>query len=70
MVIAQGGGCAICAATHRLVVDHDHATGAVRALLGDRCNRALGVVGDDVKLLADLADYLVAHRADVSISIP
>lgn len=44
MLTAQGGGCAICGAkpkTRRLHVDHDHATGEVRALTCHRCNRNL-----------------------------
>lgn len=42
---AQDGRCAICmrvARTRRLAVDHDHNTGAVRALLCYRCNEYLG----------------------------
>lgn len=61
MLAAQGGGCAICSSTHRLCVDHDHQTGAVRKILCDRCNLALGVVDDDHELLNKLADYLLAH---------
>ena len=48
MVLAQGGGCAICGATTssprrpRLHVDHCHKTGAIRGALCSRCNGALG----------------------------
>jgi len=44
LLVAQGGGCAICGTTpksRRLHVDHDHKTGKVRGLLCMRCNRAL-----------------------------
>ena len=46
ILIEQGGVCAICSIPpspngHRLHVDHDHTTGAVRALLCQRCNTAI-----------------------------
>jgi len=46
MFAAQGGTCAIChtppTATARLVVDHCHTSGRVRALLCRTCNTHLG----------------------------
>jgi hypothetical protein len=49
MRAAHGGRCACCGATdaRRLVVDHDHVTGAVRGMVCDGCNTALGALGDD-----------------------
>lgn len=42
MFVLQGGACALCheppAAGEALVIDHDHATGAVRGLLHSGCN--------------------------------
>ena len=63
MLAAQGGTCAICPATagyggKRLAVDHDHATGRVRAILCDRCNQILGMAKDDPELLARCAEYI------------
>jgi hypothetical protein len=61
---AQGGGCAICGTqtptgNHgRLVVDHDHATGAVRGILCGRCNQLLGIAQDDTSLLKAAVKYL------------
>lgn len=44
----QGHMCAICGcADQPLVVDHDHASGAVRGLLCINCNFALGELLDD-----------------------
>lgn len=43
MRAAQDGRCAICnEPTERLLVDHDHTTGQVRALLCQTCNTFLG----------------------------
>lgn len=63
MLASQSGQCRICGATQgwankRLAVDHDHETGAVRALLCDRCNLILGKAGDSPELLLKAAAYL------------
>lgn len=64
MLEAQGGVCAICKGPETkpnakyLAVDHDHATGAVRGLLCNNCNRAIGLLGDDAERLIAGADYL------------
>ena len=42
----------------RLCLDHCHEKGTVRGLLCNRCNRALGLVGDNVGLLRAMAEYL------------
>lgn len=65
MLARQGGRCAIC---HRentgrpLVVDHCHSTGAVRGLLCDPCNKALGGFRDDTSRLASAILYLENAR--------
>jgi len=68
LVAEQASKCAVCGrkadVCGRLVVDHDHITGAIRALLCDRCNRAAGAAGDDPKLLQKLAQYLETHSKD------
>jgi len=58
MARAQAGACAVCGVDEkRLVVDHDHVTGHVRALLCDRCNRDMAVVDEP-----GLVDRLLAYR--------
>ena len=62
MAVAQDGGCAICGQAcvsgRRLSVDHDHVTGQVRGLLCAKCNRAIGLLGDDARLVERAAHYL------------
>lgn len=58
----QGEVCAICKEKCKtkksLSVDHDHASGKVRGLLCNRCNRALGMFQDSPALLTRAAKYL------------
>jgi len=70
MLAEQDGCCAICGKeenneirgrTLSLAVDHDHATGAVRALLCSACNTALGLFRDDKALLNAAVAYLDKH---------
>lgn len=55
--LEQGHVCAICLDTWE-VVDHDHKTGEVRALLCSACNTALGLFGDDIDRILSAAAYL------------
>ncbi len=62
----QRGGCAICGEPSRLTkplhVDHDHASGTVRGLLCEYCNKGLGQFKDDPNKLRKAALYLEAVR--------
>lgn len=71
MLAAQNGCCAICAKPESteikgkvtsLAVDHDHETGAIRALLCSNCNRGLGLFNDDPALLAKAVDYVISYK--------
>jgi hypothetical protein len=65
MLRRQGGVCAICGGTSAradgdgsLVVDHDHATGAVRALLCNLCNAGIGHLRDDPRIMRAAIEYI------------
>ncbi len=68
---AQDACCAICRKPERvtrngkprnLSIDHDHKTGAIRELLCNNCNALLGLVNDDIGLLAAAIAYLSKHQ--------
>lgn len=58
----QDDRCAICGETSPQHLDHDHATGHVRALLCQRCNHGLGLFRDAPELLRGAAQYVERHR--------
>ena len=63
----QQGCCAICGIhqsglKQTLSIDHDHKTGGVRGLLCNKCNLALGSLGDDVRVLQRAVDYLEGKK--------
>lgn len=69
MLEKQGFSCAICgkpngtdAHRDKLQVDHDHTTNKVRALLCGNCNKVLGYVKDDPRILLKAAYYLIDHQ--------
>lgn len=58
--------CAICGGTNNgrpLVIDHDHTTNQIRALLCSTCNWGLGHFRDNPALLSKAAMYLAHYRA-------
>lgn len=80
MLLAQNHECALChkgplvhgprsfggVAAH---IDHDHDTGAVRAILCAACNLLLGRFGDDPRKLDEAAAYLRSHGAKGSVTL-
>ena len=67
MIATQDNRCAICGLPPKegkvLHIDHDHATGRVRALLCSNCNVGLGSFQDDSALLAKAITYLTLHAS-------
>lgn len=60
---SQDFRCSICRTsvtklTRRLAVDHNHKTNAIRGLLCNKCNSALGNLQDSIKLLQSAIKYL------------
>lgn len=68
MLAAQGGRCATCSSPDPktrwgvFVVDHCHASGAVRELLCFNCNSGLGQFFDNPDALRAAASYVEKHR--------
>lgn len=68
MLEKQQGVCAICSRPERgtrnkaLAVDHCHETNKIRGLLCGHCNRAIGLLGDDINLLLSAIKYLEASK--------
>lgn len=59
----QKGLCGVCSnplddGISRVVVDHDHDTGRVRGILHQKCNVAIGLLGDSPEMLQRAIDYL------------
>ncbi len=70
MLENQGNVCEICGEKQRvrcsrtgqplrLFIDHCHTTGKIRGLLCSQCNTALGMLDDDLDLLASATSYLI-----------
>ena len=63
---SQNGKCAICdkeiklleKSYERAVVDHSHNSGEIRGLLCSACNKAIGIVKESTKTLANMIKYL------------
>jgi len=73
MLIVQNESCAICLVhksklKKQLEVDHCHVTSEIRGLLCGTCNRALGLLKDNVAIIDRASKYLGEHCAKKKIS--
>ena len=80
MLAAQHGKCPICRRRPgeirilesgliekiSLHVDHCHLTGKLRGLLCGKCNRAIGLLGDDIFAMQRAIEYLVSFLPPLS----
>lgn len=63
MIESQGCKCAICGEKKtNLVVDHDHDTMAVRAMLCQSCNVFVGYLETHQYMLVDSVRYIMKHK--------
>lgn len=65
LLMKQNKECAICGTSRdktnsdiAFAVDHNHITGEVRGLLCNKCNQALGLLGDNKEGLKKALNYL------------
>lgn len=76
LLALQGGRCALCnlaCAPSQAVLDHDHATGAIRASLHRTCNALLGKIENNYKrygvqnlaaFCSGVSPYLQSHTTN------
>jgi hypothetical protein len=65
MLASQNGRCAVCSVLpgdRPLVVDHNHESGKVRALLCDRCNTTVGFLETRPELVDSCARYIEGFK--------
>ncbi len=67
----QGGVCASCKQNRitvwrgkkvNMALDHDHTNNQPRGILCIKCNRALGLLEENLSTLANLADYIRKYK--------
>jgi hypothetical protein len=70
-LLEQGGVCAGCKRHVKTVwrgkevnmpLDHNHTTKAPRGVLCNKCNRALGLLEENIQTLQNLADYINKYK--------
>lgn len=69
--LQQGGKCQTCNKNIHIetvndknsaCVDHCHRTGKIRGLLCNHCNRALGLLKEDVSTITNILNYIKEHN--------
>ena len=67
MVANQNGKCAVCQNAFKnsvdTCVDHNHATGQIRALLCNHCNRAIGLFKESIDSMKSAVKYLKKYNS-------
>ena len=58
----QDGKCAVCKQDKKLVLDHDHRTGKIRALLCTNCNTAVGLMKENPDFVQGLLNYAKSYE--------
>lgn len=64
----QNGICAVCGESENcnrnkfLAVDHCHDTNKIRGLLCTNCNRAIGLLKENIETLYKIIEYLKKHK--------
>ncbi len=66
LLIASCGRCSMCGqqfsnSAREPVVDHNHSTGKLRGLLHAKCNSAIGLLEDDIRLCRCAVEYLESY---------
>jgi len=62
MLLEQGSLCAICNLPMEekdICIDHCHKTNKVRGLLHRTCNAAIGLLKEDINILANAITYII-----------
>jgi hypothetical protein len=67
----QDGRCGICRADRcssgkTFAADHDHTTGKPRGVLCGKCNKGLGLLGDNAEGLRRAFAYLVRYETEIN----
>lgn len=69
---SRGWSCEICGrevetSGRALAIDHDHSTGALRGVLCQRCNCAIGLLSDNEETLHNAIEYLQRSKYHESL---